>query len=44
MNLRPAGKRGDRRYPKRRPLGLAAWKPYAPTRPLIDGIDRVLAE
>jgi hypothetical protein len=40
----PAGKRGERGYRKRRPLGLAPWKPYAPTRPLVDGIDRVLAE
>ena len=37
-------KRGERDYRRRRPLGLAPWKPQARTRPLVDAISRVLDE
>lgn len=41
---RPAAKRSERGYRKRRPLGLAAWKPQARTLPLVEAIGRVLDE
>ena len=37
-------KRGERDYRKRRPLGLAPWKPQARTLPLVEAIDEVLDE
>ena len=39
-----AVKRGGRSYPNRRPLGLAKWKPQAPTLPLVAAISQVLDE
>jgi hypothetical protein len=38
------GRRSNRDYTKRRVLGLAPWKPKAPTQPLVQAIDRVLDE